>query len=136
MKFSRPTRILAVCIALFSMLFTQFAMASYVCPATMTENGVQTFMAAADGYSSMVGCDGMDRTQPILCHAQATGETTKISFDKPQLPDIQPFIPVGAVSTVLEFESPITVIAVRPASPWLTRLTAPPLAIRHCCFRI
>ncbi len=82
----------------------------------------------------MAGCDGMDLEQPGLCQAHA--QTGNQSIDKPQAPDTPPFVTVGfAIVTPDQSEA-----AIFPAK-WadrelLTRSTAPPIAIRNCCFRI
>lgn len=84
----------------------------------------------------MPGCAGTEANveQHSLCHAQA--QVGKQSLDKPALPDVQPFI---AVALPLAFDaSPpaYNLIAALPDPFFLTRITAPPLSIRNCCFRI
>ena len=74
--------------------------------------------------------------QPALCHAHAFGDAAKQSLDKSELPAVQPFVPAGMV-----LELPVVDAAFIPTTAprttlFLTRATAPPIAIRHCCFRI
>jgi hypothetical protein len=134
MKLSFPSRLVVACIALFSMLFMQLAMASYTCPGM--EVGSESASASMPGME-MAGCEGMDMQQPTLCHTHAFGEATKQSLDKADIPQVQPFIPVGFVLALPAVDAAIgTTAAPTHTSILLTRTTAPPIAIRHCCFRI
>lgn len=79
-------------------------------------------------------CDTPDPVQPALCHAH--GQVGKQSLDKPEPPPVQPFNAVGLVIS-LPFADMVAADAGAPVHiPSLARLTAPPLAIRNCCFRI
>ena len=126
MKFSRPARFTACLIALSTLLFMQLAVAFYACPGNEMSAGVESH--------GMPGCAGMDMAQPGLCQAHAhVGDQ---SLDKPALPLVQAFIPVG-LGLALNAIEPVSHPSFQPpASLLLTRATAPPIAIRHCCFRI
>jgi hypothetical protein len=113
---------------LICMLTMQFAVAAYVCPGMA--------MADSSGDQSMIHCDGMDMAQPGLCHIQAHDQTHKQSLDKPDIPDVAPFVPNGLVLTTAIDGDAIDSIGLPPTPLSLTRTTAPPIAIRHCCFRI
>jgi hypothetical protein len=120
---------------LISLLFMQLAVASYVCPAFgMDQPGQMLSASAAMPDQDMPGCQDMDQVQPSLCHAH--GQIGNQSLDKPELPHVQPFIMAGLAVQL----SPVAIIAraigTPPAAALLTRTTAPPLAIRNCCFRI
>jgi hypothetical protein len=84
----------------------------------------------------MANCDGMDPPQSTLCHTYVYGEPVKQSLDKPPVPDLPPFVPVVLVVSLQIFD----VVALPPPRPSppiaLTRTSAPPIAIRNCCFRI
>ncbi len=116
----------------------QLAMASYACPGrTMgSQTGGMTRVSASAYPVAMAGCEGMDSEQPALCHAHVQDPFAKQSLDKPQLPDVQPFV----AATLMVALSVVDVADFRqepqqdPAL--LARSTAPPIAIRHCCFRI
>lgn len=132
MKLSRPSRFVVAVVALLSILFMQLAVASYACPAMDLEHGSQAM--AATQMEDMAGCHDMDPEQPSLCHAY--GQTGNQSLDKPAVPPLQPFLAVG-------FGLPATPLGATrppdfafPGTIFLTRATAPPLAIRNCCFRI
>lgn len=75
----------------------------------------------------------MDDEQPALCHAHC--QTAYQSADNFQ-------ISLGAV--LVQLAPVLTVAGVAPTrvdagyhqAPLLRRATAPPIAVRHCCFRI
>ncbi len=133
MKLSHPSRVAAAFIALISMLFMQFAVASYVCPGL--ELAKATVFASANMLDQeMSACHDMDMEQPSLCHAH--GDIGKQSLDKPELPHVQPFIAVRLTRLLSPVDNAYSPTAAPPTIAQLTRATAPPLAIRNCCFRI
>lgn len=128
----RSTRYLGALFALISMLFMQLAVAGYVCPSTGIDQGAHA--SSQPAMQSMAGCDGMDMQQPALCHAYA--QDGKQTLDKPDFPGVQPFTP-GALSLVVQvIQDQHHPVSIQPASDLLAWATAPPLSIRHCCFRI
>jgi hypothetical protein len=135
MKLSRPSRFVAALIALFSVLFMQFAVAAYACPGLMTgQSSEPAAMSSNTGDEGMEGCTEMDMEQPSLCHAYVhVGDQ---SLDKPGVPPVQPFTSVALVVTLMTAD--VTRLPVPTANEpvSLTRSTAPPISIRNCCFRI
>jgi hypothetical protein len=125
MLLSRSSRFVTALIALFSILFMQFAVAAYACPAMTMQHGDEMTMSH---------CAGMDMQQPSLCraHDQAGDQ----SLNTPELPQVQPFIATAFTMVLHDAETIDHSIAVTPTSLLLTRTTAPPVAIRNCCFRI
>ncbi len=87
-------------------------------------------------HAGMVGCDGMDKVQPVLCHAHAFDQAGGQSLDKPELPHMQVFMPVGLVRIIQADENIFVSRTNFFASLLLARKTAPPISILHCCFRI
>lgn len=68
-----------------TVLFSQMALASYVCP------GMDTAETMAQAMADGAPCEGMDATQPVLCHQHATDASQ--SFEKvkavtPSLPSV------------------------------------------------
>jgi hypothetical protein len=121
---------LTALVALFSMLFMQFAVAAYACPALMggPESSVDAVMAA------MPDCDQVDSRSPALCHAHC--QDIKSALDKPEAPVVAPaLLFVSAILVPLE-----AVVVMTPGAAdrdsLLLRITSPPISIRHCCFRI
>lgn len=132
---SRQFRFVAALIALVGMLFMQLAVASYACPGVMMGQGDHAVTVPADNADqNMSGCQGMDEAQPNLCHAY--GHTGSQSLDKPDLPQVQPFVAVGLALPLISIDITHRPAATPPEADQLTRSTAPPLSIRNCCFRI
>ena len=128
MKPPRIQRIFAALITALSLLFTQLAVAAYACPDLVVET-----MAAKVMRDAMPGCTGMDMAKPGLCQAHCAGGHQ--SLDAPVTPYIGAFIATGLVAVLpirIVFDSELPA---RVSSTHLARSTAPPLAIRHCCFR-
>lgn len=124
----RPIRFLAASLALLGVLFAQLAVASYACP----------FMAAPVEMKAPMpegGCDGMpmDPEQPALCHAH--GQQGNQSLDKPMVPLPQPALLQGLVSD-WRADPLLPQASTRGQRSLLSRATAPPVALRHCCLRI
>ena len=135
MRLLRSSRFAAALVALFSMLFMQLAVASYVCPGeSIGGHSFAGAMADMPVDHAMTDCEDMDPVQPHLCHAYDQSDNQ--SLDKPQLPVVQPFIatgmavPIGAVTPVYVPDTPLA-DGVR-----LAHAIAPPIAIRNCCLRI
>lgn len=133
MKPSRSTRFVAAVIAVISLLFTQLALASYVCPGTTMPERM-TMAAADNGMSGMDHCTGMDKAQPTLCHAHTHADPQ--SLDKPDLPSVLPFLVIGPVLSLVLFDAGVAPPDVFTAIPSLSHATGPTMAIRNCCFRI
>ena len=130
----RRHRFLTVLIALCSLLFMQLAVAGHSCPglgsraqeiSAMTEAG----MPCAESMSMVVD---MEEGQLALCHAhcesaQPVGDTHAV-----QVPVID--VDSGALRVAAVLIALPRDMSTR--SSLLTRATAPPLAIRNCCWRI
>ena len=130
MKLSRPSRFLAALVTLFSLLFTQLAVASYACPA---RDAAVMIMAKAAVHADMPGCRDMDQQQPGMCAAHC--DAGHQSLDTPGAPHLQAFV-AAELTVVLREGAAQFAIPCRPTETRLTRTTAPPLMIRNCCFRI
>ncbi|MBC3885112.1 hypothetical protein [Undibacterium griseum] len=139
MKF-RLSKLITVSLALFSMLFMQLAMASYVCRGTseIQSHSVGTPDPSMEGMTmaAMSDCEGMDMAQPVLCHTHAQDPLSKQSFDKPQLPDVPAFVGAGILRTVEMIEPVQLNESLLSGLSFHLATAAPPLAILHCCFRI
>lgn len=135
MKLSRPSRFVAALVALFGVLFMQFAVASYACPGHQTGQADEPVaISAGAGIQYMEDCEGMDLEQPGLCHAHDQAGTQ--SLDKPDLPQARPFFSTGSALTLLPPDAVYLPSAGQFAEVQLTRSIAPPLSIQNCCFRI
>lgn len=135
MRLPRPCRFVTAVIALFSILFMQLAVAAYACPALDVGQRSQTMIvAAAMPDMAMTDCHETDPVEPTLCHAY--GQVGNQSLDKPAVPPLQPFMAVGFGLSAIQLDLRYPPVALVPTTPFLAHATAPPLAIRHCCFRI
>lgn len=133
MKPSRSTRFVAAVIAVISLLFTQLALASYVCPDETTPERM-TMVAVDNGMAGMDHCTDVDKAQPSLCLAH--NHSSPQSLNKPDLPTVLPYLLTGPVLSVVLLNDGVAPPDVFAAIPSLSRATEPILAIRHCCFRI
>ena len=134
MNRSRQFRLVAALIALIGMLFMQLAVASYVCPGLQMRQGATVAISTDVADQGMAGCQGMDKAQPGLCHAH--DQVGNQSLDKPDLPQVQPFLAIGLARPLIPIDVVDRSTITPPEAVFLMRTTAPPLAIRNCCFRI
>ena len=98
----RLHRLGTVLFAVLSLLFSQLALASYVCPQQARVEHMAAMMEAG------VPCEGMDQDQPVLCHQHAAdpGKT----FEAAKLPSV----PAPAIVQVLEL--PLVIDAMQPCA--------------------
>jgi hypothetical protein len=116
---------------LFSLLFSQLAVSAYACPVL---NEAQK--AQASDMANMPGCTGMneDKGSPALCAAHC--DAGHQSAETTGTPAVQPFVPCSLEVVLPRIEHSAPPLGPLLESVPLTRATAPPLAIQHCCFRI
>ena len=130
MTHPRRNRPVSAILALFCLLFMQLAVAAYACPKLMPSPSTPMLDGSGE---QMVDCAEMDRESPTLCH-EHTYEPTP-SLDKPATPSVLPFVAAGFAPTLLWPEQTLTMP--RPPRVFLHASgTSPPIAIRHCCFRL
>jgi hypothetical protein len=130
---SRKFRSFAALAVLVSVLFSQGALAWYQCPADDAAKFVHS-VAELGGARTMAGCDGMDMDQPSLCqaHAQAGNQ----SLERPHTPEVPLFAMAGFLVPPSMDQFYARPAVVTSDSYLLTRVIAPPIAVRNCCFRI
>lgn len=135
MTWNRRNRLATVLLALMSLLFLQFAVAGYSCPggpATVVKAGEIGAMAQTDMPRAEFMALSMDDGQPSLCHTHCQADPQ--SANKYQVPGL-------ASPAEFGIGAPLPRIVSAPLgallqAPLLRRTTAPPLAVRNCCFRI
>ena len=132
MRLRRFPRHIVAILALFSILFMQSAVASYVCPGDGQLLASSVVSVTMD--ETMGDCAGMDMEQPSLCHAYS--ENADHSLDKPGTHAIWPFTPAALVTNLCVLDPDDLSDLMYGKRPILARATAPPITIRHCCFRI
>ena len=135
MRIFRRSRRLTALLALVSVVYAHGALALYQCPGEGAAPAAQAVdSAAGDAMRSMPGCDGTDLEQPALCQAHANAG--KQSLDKPPAPDVPAFTASGLFVLLDAIEPEPHRIFAPPDPGLLKRSTAPPIAVRNCCFRI
>ena len=102
-------------LVVLSLLFSQLALASYVCP------GAAGAMATAEmAMAPGEPCEGMDTAQPVLCHQHAADMS--LSFEPvkaatPSLPAIVQVLAVPLVPAALAEPLPRQALPERQHSP-------------------
>lgn len=133
MPIRRRTRLITALLLLVSLVFMRMAVAAYICPgATPAAADVSAAATVAMPCGESMALVG-DAAQPNLCKAHC--EAGRQSADTYKLPLL------AAAALQAAVFPPVLVIgpsASQPLvqSPLMQRATSPPLAVRHCCFRI
>lgn len=131
---TRRTRLITALLALISLLFMQWAVASYACPGVASRLGEVAAMAEAGvPCASSMSLD-MDDSQASLCHAHC--QTDKQNTHNPECA-----APIALTALGPSFVVPVPELDSSGDAPWqssphLRRTIAPPLAISNCCFRL
>jgi len=114
MPHRRVHRLATTFLVVLSLLFSQLAMASYVCPQQADFKAMATMMAAGQP------CEGMDDQQPALCHEHSADPAK--AFEAVKLPVLsQP-----AVLQVLEIPLVLEAMAARAVPPAALPEARPP----------
>lgn len=130
---TRRTRLITTLLALVSLLFMQWAVASYACPGVAPRLGEITAMTEAGMPCAASMSLDMDDTQASLCHAHC--QTDKQNTHNPEC--AAPLaVAALAPSFLVAVSEPASSGGAPRQSPHLKRTTAPPLAISNCCFRL
>jgi len=79
-----------------SLLFSQLALANYVCPGQADAAAMAEMMAAG------VPCEGMDQVQPTLCHQHSVGAAQSFEAVKVPAPSLPAIVQVLVVPLVLD----------------------------------
>ncbi|RCW66074.1 hypothetical protein [Pseudorhodoferax soli] len=83
------------CVVL-SLLFSQLALARYVCPAEADAAAMAAMMASGEP------CSGMDQAQPVLCHQHSAGAAQSFEAVKVPAPSLPAIVQVLVVPLVLQ----------------------------------
>lgn len=97
-----------------SLLFSQLALASYVCPQQADPTAMAEMMAAG------VPCEGMDKDQPGLCAERSAG--TAQSFEAVKVPTVS----LPMVVQVLELPMVVDAVEAGVVPPEATTEAQPP----------
>lgn len=134
MKPFRSSRLVAAIIALASLLFMQLAVAGYVCPQPEVIDGHGSASVVEHVAEAGSDCLGLDAEQANLCQAEAT--FGKQAVDNGSGLSVPPFSAATLMLVVRELKTEPAYVERNVTAPLLTRITAPSVSIRNCCFRI
>ncbi|WP_416759367.1 hypothetical protein ACNI65_21905 [Roseateles sp. So40a] len=87
-------RLTVTCYVALSLLFSQLALANYVCPQE------QDMAAMAEMVASGTPCEGMDMDQPALCAEHSSN--TPQSFEPIKLPTLAPALVVSILELTFD----------------------------------
>lgn len=100
MKFaSRQRRYAISWIVVVATLFSQLALAHYVCPKASAPEQVMAMMVAGEP------CSGMDEAAPVLCHQFGADATPSCEVAKQAAPTLPGIVQVVVLPLVLDFAS-------------------------------
>ena len=124
----RPVhRLAAALFVAMSLLFSQLAMANYICPAAVEPAAMAGMMATG------APCDGMDTAQPSLCHQQATSAPQSFEAVKVPVPSFPMVIQVLQLPLVLDAAE---AVAIPPADTPEARPPPDPLFLSTLRLRV
>ena len=103
MTVQKRVRPLTSWFVVMALLFSQLALASYVCPALSAEERMNERMAAG------MPCDGDDPTLPVLCHQHATDASQSFEMAKVAAPTLPIVVQVLVLPAVHDFARPVLV---------------------------
>ena len=92
----RARRFTIAFVAMLSLLFSQFALASYVCPGQADPDAMSRTMTAG------MPCDSMDQAQPSLCHQVSSPVPPAAEAFKLPAPSLPAIVQVIELPLVLE----------------------------------
>ena len=129
---NRRTRLTTVLFALICLLFMQWAVAGYACPSTGSKAAEMAAVTEADMPCAATMSINMDDAQPHLCQAHCQVSQQSADTYQTAFPPAIDTLPANlTVQVALPFPPQVPL-----QLPHLQRTTAPPLAIRNCCFRL
>ena len=121
----RLHRLTTTCVVVLSLLFSQLALASYVCP------GQPNAQAMAAMVEAGMPCEGVDQAQPVLCHQHAADAAQ--SFEAVKLPAA---FPPAIVQVLVRPLVPQAQAALAPAASAATDGRPPPDPVYFSTLRL
>ena len=120
-------RLTVTCYVALSLLFSQLALASYVCPQE------QDMTAMAEMAASGVPCEGIDMDQPALCAEHSSGDPQ--SFEAVKVPTLAPALVVSMLMVSVDLGGDASV-PVGGLTPTEDRAPADPLFLSTLRLRV
>ncbi|WP_253819863.1 hypothetical protein [Variovorax paradoxus] len=91
-------RCIAALFVVMSLLFSQLALASYVCPGAPDTGSMSEMMASGEP------CEGMDTAQPVLCFQHAADMSLSVEHVKLATPSLPAIVQIVVMPLVLVSE--------------------------------
>ena len=91
----RTQRLTTTFVVVLSLLFSQLALAAYVCP------GQEDAAAMAEMMAAGTPCEGMDQQQPALCHEHASAAAQSPEIFKVPTPAVAVLVQVLTIPFTL-----------------------------------
>jgi len=108
-RFSR--RLSTALVVVLSMLFSQLALANYVCPVQANATAMASMMASGQP------CEGMDKAQPTLCHEHGADTSQSFEAVKVPAPTLPMLVQVLELPLALDTDEAIAVPAAATREP-------------------
>jgi len=99
-------------IVVVALLFSQFALATYVCPGLSVEARMSERMAAG------MPCDGDDPATPVLCHQHATDAAQSFEMAKVAAPSLPAVVQVLVLPSMHDWASRLVVLFGQRPEAW------------------
>ena len=90
-------------IVVMALLFSQLALAGYVCPSLSPEQRMSERMAAG------MPCDGDDPAMPVLCHQHATDSSQSFEMAKVAAPSLPTVVQMLVLPSPHDWAKPLVV---------------------------
>ena len=97
------SRCLTSLVVVMALLFSQLALASYVCPGLSSEERMSQKMAAG------IPCDGDDPSLPLLCHQHATDASQSFEMAKVAAPSLPVVVQMVVLPGLHDWARPLVV---------------------------
>ena len=101
--YRKRSRRLTAWIAVVAMLFSQFALASYVCPGQSAEERMSETMGSG------MPCDGDDPSSPVLCHQHAADASQSFEMAKVAAPTLPVVVQMFVLPSADDWARPMVV---------------------------
>ena len=99
----RPLRCLTTWFLVAALLFSEMALASYVCPGLSDDERMSEKMATG------LPCDGDDPEMPVLCHQHATDASQSFEMAKVAAPSLPTLVQMFTLPSLLDWARPLVV---------------------------
>lgn len=99
-------------VTVVSLLLSQLALGSYVCPGT-ADRAMSAVMAASDEP-----CEGMDPAQPALCHQQSASPAQTVEAAKVVAPSLPAVVHMWVIVPVVVTTGAAAVVRLASAEAW------------------